>query len=163
MPRVTLTVNGRDWSGEVAEGASLLDLLRDHLRLTGAKLGCGEGQCGSCTVLADGRAVIACVTPAAAAQRVVTVEGLAGEGLAGEGRLHPVQQAFIEAQAFQCGFCTPGMIMAAAALLESNTRASEDEIREALDRHLCRCGTYPRIVQAVRAAGAAMAREARRG
>jgi nicotinate dehydrogenase subunit A len=158
MPHVTLTVNGRVWSGEVAEGASLLDLLRDQLRLTGAKLGCGEGQCGSCTVLADGRAVIACVTPAAAAQRVVTVEGLAVEG-----RLHPVQQAFIEAQAFQCGFCTPGMIMAAAALLERNTRASEDEIREALDRHLCRCGTYPRIVQAVRAAGAAMAREARRG
>jgi nicotinate dehydrogenase subunit A len=158
MPRVTLTVNGRAWSGDVADGASLLDLLRDHLRLTGAKLGCGEGQCGSCAVLADGRAVSACVTPAEAVQTVVTIEGLATDG-----RLHPVQQAFIDAQAFQCGFCTPGMIMAAAALLARNARAGDEEIREALDRHLCRCGTYPRIVQAVRAAGAVMTRENSRG
>ncbi len=160
MPQVTLTINGRAWSGEAAADASLLDLLRDQLQLTGPKLGCGEGQCGSCTVLVDGRAVNACITPATTADRttVVTVEGLAS----GE-RLHPVQQAFIDKQAFQCGFCTPGMILGAAALLTENPGASEADIRRSLDGHLCRCGTYPRIVDAVRAAGAVMAREGRRG
>jgi aerobic-type carbon monoxide dehydrogenase small subunit (CoxS/CutS family) len=160
MPQLTLTINGRAWTGQVPADASLLDLLRDQLRLTGAKLGCGEGQCGSCTVLLEGRAVSACLAPAAAAAQktVVTIEGLAeGE------RLHPVQQAFIDAQAFQCGFCTPGMILGAAALLAQNPSASVSEIRRALDGHLCRCGTYPRIVEAVRAAGAAMAKEAGRG
>ena len=160
MPQVTLTINGRAWSGEAHADASLLDLLRDQLQLTGAKLSCGEGQCGSCTVLVDGRAVNACMTPATAADRktVVTVEGLAS----GE-RLHPVQQAFIDKQAFQCGFCTPGMIMGAAALLAQNPGASEEDIRGSLDGHLCRCGTYPRIVDAVGAAGAAMSAEGRRG
>jgi aerobic-type carbon monoxide dehydrogenase small subunit (CoxS/CutS family) len=160
MPQLTLTINGRNWSGEIRSESSLLDLLRDQLQLTGAKLGCGEGQCGSCTVLLDGRAVSACLTPAtAAAQKtVVTIEGLAS----GE-RLHPVQQAFLDAQAFQCGFCTPGMIMGAAALLAQHPSASAAEIRRALDGHLCRCGTYPRIVEAVRAAGAAMAKDAGRG
>ena len=129
MPQVTLTVNGRAWSGDVPEGASLLDLLRERVGLTGAKPGCGEGQCGSCTVLVDGRAVPACMTlaSAAAARAVVTVEGLASDG-----RLHPVQQAFIDAQAFQCGFCTPGMITEAVALLTRNADASETEIRQAL-------------------------------
>ena len=157
---MTLTVNGRAWSGDVRAGATLLDVLRDQLDLTGAKRGCGEGQCGSCTVLVTGRAVQACVTPAAtvAGQQVVTVEGLSTNG-----RLHPVQQAFIYAQAFQCGFCTPGMITGAVALLARNPRVSEPEIRRALDGHVCRCGTYPRIVAAVRAAGAVMAREPRRG
>jgi aerobic-type carbon monoxide dehydrogenase small subunit (CoxS/CutS family) len=158
MPRMTLTVNGRAWSGEVGAGASLLDVLRDQLLLTGAKRGCGEGQCGSCTVHAGNRAVRACVTPAADGQTITTVEGLATNG-----RLHPVQQAFIDAQAFQCGFCTPGMVMGAAALLTRRAQPTDAEIRQALDGHLCRCGTYPRIVQAVRAAGALMAREARRG
>ncbi len=160
MAQVTLTVNGRSWTGDVPAGATLLDLLRVELRLTGAKLGCGEGQCGSCTVLVDGRPVSACLTPAATAagKAVVTVEGLASGD-----RLHPVQQAFIDKQAFQCGFCTPGMILGAAALLAENPKASEDEIRRSLDGHLCRCGTYPRIVEAVRAAGAAMAAEGRRG
>lgn len=158
MPYVTLMVNGRAWSGEAPAGSSLLDVLREQLDLTGAKPGCGEGQCGSCTVLVEGRAVRACITPAATAQHVVTVEGLATEG-----RLHPVQQAFIETQAFQCGYCTAGMIMGAVALLAQNARASEDEIRLALEGHVCRCGTYPRIVDAVRAAGAAMGREGRRG
>jgi aerobic-type carbon monoxide dehydrogenase small subunit (CoxS/CutS family) len=160
MPQGTLTVNGRPWRGEVRDGASLLDLLRSQLELTGPKLGCGEGQCGSCTVLVDGRAVTACITPASAVMRktVVTVEGLASVG-----RLHPVQQAFIDAQAFQCGFCTPGMITGAVALLTENPTADESEIKRALGGHICRCGAYPQIVAAVRAAGAAMAKERRRG
>jgi aerobic-type carbon monoxide dehydrogenase small subunit (CoxS/CutS family) len=130
MPQVTLTVNGRRWQGDVREDATLLELLRDELRLTGTKLGCGEGQCGSCTVLVAGRAVSACTTPAAAAagQVVVTIEGLAGDG-----RLHPVQQAFLDQQAFQCGFCTPGMIVGAVALLSGNPTASDADIRQALD------------------------------
>ena len=160
MPQVTLTVNGRPWRGDARAGASLLDVLRDELHLTGPKLGCGEGQCGSCTVLVDGRAVSACITAAAAVagKAVVTVEGLA----TGD-RLHPVQQAFIDMQAFQCGFCTPGMIAGAVALLREKPTPSEAEIRQALDGHLCRCGTYPRIVEAVRAAATTMAREGRRG
>jgi nicotinate dehydrogenase subunit A len=111
-------------------------------------------------VLVDGRAVSACTTPAAAVDRatVTTVEGLAAGG-----RLHPVQQAFIDAQAFQCGFCTPGMITAAVALLDRTPSPSDDEIRRALDGHLCRCGTYPRIVEAVRAAAAVLVKERRRG
>jgi aerobic-type carbon monoxide dehydrogenase small subunit (CoxS/CutS family) len=160
MPQVTLTVNGRSWTGEVHAEATLLDVLRHDLQLTGPKLGCGEAQCGSCTVLLDGRPVNACVTPVTVAgnRAVVTVEGLA----TGD-RLHPVQQAFVDKQAFQCGYCTPGMVTAAVALLTSNPAATDDEIRRALDGHLCRCGVYPRIVEAVRAAGAAMAREAGRG
>jgi nicotinate dehydrogenase subunit A len=158
MATVTMTVNGRVWKGEVGHETTLLDVLRDHLGLTGTKYGCGEGQCGSCTVLVDGKAVPACLTAASAVRHVTTIEGLAS----GE-RLHPIQQAFIDAQAFQCGFCTPGMVMGAAALLARTPAPTDDDIRRALDGHLCRCGTYPRIVQAVRAAGAAMARGARRG
>ena len=160
MPNLTLTVNGRSWSGEVRAGTSLLDLLREQLHLTGAKLGCGEGLCGSCTVLVDRRPVAACTTEAAkvAGATVTTIEGLAPEG-----RLHPVQQAFFQAQAFQCGFCTPGMVTAAVALLERTPSADEDEIKRTLNGHLCRCGTYPRIIEAVRAAGAAMMKERRRG
>jgi len=160
MPQVTLTVNGRAWTGDVPVGASLLDLLRERVGITGAKLGCGERQCGSCTVLVEGQAVSACTTPASTAARkaVVTVEGLASDG-----KLHPVQQAFIDAQAFQCGFCTPGMITGAVALLTQNVSPSDDEIKQALEGHVCRCGTYPRVIEAVRAAAAAMAREGRRG
>jgi nicotinate dehydrogenase subunit A len=158
MPQLTLTVNGRAWSSEVAAGASLLVVLRDHVGLTGTKYGCGEGRCGSCTVLVNGRAVRSCVTRATAARTVVTVEGLTTEG-----RLHPVQQAFIDAQAFQCGFCTPGMVIGTVALLSRNPQPGDDEVRKALDGHLCRCGTYPRILEAVRAAAAVMAREGRRG
>jgi aerobic-type carbon monoxide dehydrogenase small subunit (CoxS/CutS family) len=160
MPQVMLTVNGRAWTGEVPTGATLLELLRERVGLTGAKQGCGEGQCASCTVLVDGRPVSACMTQASSVSRkaVVTIEGVAVGG-----RLHPVQQAFIDAQAFQCGFCTPGMIVGAVALLTRNVRASEAEIRQALDSHVCRCGTYSRIVAAVRAASAVMAGEGRRG
>jgi len=158
MPQVILNVNGRAWSGDVEAGASLLDVLRDRLALTGTRYGCGEGRCGSCTVLVNGRAVRSCVTPAIAARTVVTIEGLATDG-----RLHPVQQAFIDAQAFQCGFCTPGMVIGVAALLSRNPQPGDDEIRKALDGHLCRCGTYPRILEAVKAAAAVIAKEGRRG
>jgi len=159
MPQVTLTVNGRPFQGESRNGASLLAVLRDDLHLTGPKLGCGEGQCGSCTVLVDGRAVPACITPVAAVtgKAIVTIEGLA----AGD-TLHPVQQAFIDQQGFQCGFCTPGMIAGVVALLREKATPSDSEIRQALEGHLCRCGTYPRIVEAVRAASAAMAKAGRR-
>ena len=160
MAQLTLTVNGRAWTGEVHADTSLLELLREQLRLTGAKLGCGEGQCGSCTVIVDGRAVAACTTPAFAAAQasIVTIEGLA----TGE-RLHPLQQAFLDNQAFQCGFCTAGMITASAALLGRNGAPDDAEIKRALEGHICRCGTYQRIVDAVRAAAVVMAREARRG
>ena len=159
MADLMLTVNGKSWRGNVPDGASLLDVLREYLDLTGTKRGCGEGQCGSCTVLADGRAVRACVTPASAAGRsIVTIEGLARDG-----RLHPLQQAFIDSQAFQCGYCTPGMIMGAAALLAKTARPTDHEIRQSLDGHLCRCGTYPRVVDAVRRASEALAQETRRG
>jgi nicotinate dehydrogenase subunit A len=158
MPRLTLMVNGREWSGEAPEGATLLDVLREHVALTGTKYGCGEGRCGSCTVLANGRAVRSCQARAASVRSVTTIEGLARDG-----RLHPVQQAFIDAEAFQCGFCTPGMILGATALLARIANPSDDQIRQALDGHLCRCGTYPRIIDAVKAAGAALAAEGRRG
>jgi aerobic-type carbon monoxide dehydrogenase small subunit (CoxS/CutS family) len=160
MPTLTVTVNGRTWTGDVPADATLLDVLRDHLDLTGAKRGCGEGQCGSCTVLLGGRPVNACVTAAktAVGHDVTTIEGMARGGA-----LHPVQQAFIDAQAFQCGFCTPGMITAVVALLTRTPRPDDAQIRGALEGHVCRCGTYPRIVQAVNAAAIAMATEDRRG
>ena len=160
MPNLTLLVNGRSWSGDVPSGISLLELLREQLHLMGPKFGCGEGLCGSCTVLVDRRPVAACTTQAAtvAGARITTIEGLAPEG-----RLHPVQQAFIQAQAFQCGFCTPGMVTAAIALLERTPSPSEDEIKRTLNGHLCRCGAYPRIIEAVHAAGAAMRAERRSG
>lgn len=157
MARISLTVNGRPWQGDVPADATLLDVLRDHVELTGTKYGCGEGRCGSCTVLVNGRAVRSCVTRASSVRAVVTIEGLATEG-----HLHPVQEAFLEAQAFQCGFCTPGMILGAAALLARTTAPTDDQITQALDGHVCRCGTYPRIIEAVKAAGAAMAATERR-
>ena len=127
---------------------SLADLkvLREQLGLTGTKYGCGVAQCGACTVLLDGRAVRSCRTPASSAsgKRVVTIEGLArGE------HLHPVQQAFLEAEAFQCGYCTPGMIVAAAALLDAHPHPTENDIIAATNGNICRCGTYPRILQAI--------------
>jgi aerobic-type carbon monoxide dehydrogenase small subunit (CoxS/CutS family) len=146
VPQIKLTVNGKAHTLDAERGETLLDLLRHRLRLTGAKSGCGEGQCGACAVLVEGRAVRACVTPAATAdrKRVTTIEGLS----AGQ-ELHPVQRAFLEKEAFQCGFCTPGMIVASAALLERNPAPGAAAVREALNGHLCRCGTYPRIVEAV--------------
>ena len=155
MPTYRLTVNGRRHEIEAEPGDSLLSLLRDDLVLTGTKYGCGEGQCGACTVLVDGRAVRSCVTRAAAVdgRAITTIEGLAEHG-----RLHPVQEAFLEVEALQCGYCTPGMIMAAVGLLREHPDPSEADVARLLDRNICRCGTYPRIVRAVRLAAGRLRR-----
>ena len=128
-------------------------MLRDRLQLTGTKYGCGEGQCGACTVLLDGRAMRSCRVElsAAAGKQVTTIEGLEHDG-----RLHPVQAAFLEAEAFQCGYCTPGMILAAVALLAAEPNPTAEEIAARLSGNLCRCGTYPRIVAAVQLAARAV-------
>ena len=154
--RVSLRVNRRPVECDVDPSLRLLDLLRDRLHLTGTKEGCGEGECGACTVLLDGRPVNSCLVLAAQAdgKDVVTVEGLSVEG-----RLHPVQQAFVETGAVQCGFCTPGFVVSAAALLQANPSPSDEEIRTALEGNLCRCTGYTKIVEAVRRA-AEIAREA---
>jgi nicotinate dehydrogenase subunit A len=151
----TIRVNGQAHQVVARAGRSLLAVLRDDLDLTGSKYGCGEGQCGACTVLVDGRPTRSCVTAAASVaggggRAVMTIEGLAGESL------HPLQQAFIDEGAMQCGYCTPGMIMAAAGLLRRVPDPGEAEIRRALQGNVCRCGTYPRIVSAVRKAAAAL-------
>jgi aerobic-type carbon monoxide dehydrogenase small subunit (CoxS/CutS family) len=149
---VVLTVNGKRYSQDVPAEENLLSVLRDRLGLTGTKYGCGEGQCGACTVLVDDRAVRSCQVTAreASGKRVTTIEGLASGA-----RLHPVQAAFLEVEAFQCGFCTPGFIVAAAALLSSNKSPSDEDISGALAGNICRCCTYPRIVDAVRLASRA--------
>ena len=144
-----IQVNGSVRSIAGDPDRSLLGVLRDEMGLTGAKYGCGEAQCGACVVLLDGQPVPACVTT------VRSVEGgavLTIEGLEQDGQLHPVQEAFLEADALQCGYCTPGMILAVVALLARNADPSEPEIIEALQKHLCRCGVYRRIVTAVRLA-----------
>jgi nicotinate dehydrogenase subunit A len=160
MPRnVRLRVNGASRSVPAEPERPLLGILRDELELTGAKYGCGEGQCGACTVLVGGRPTRACITSleAAAAGPVTTIEGLA------RGRtLHPLQAAFIEHGAMQCGYCIPGMIMSALGLLERNPDPGEPEIRSAPQGNICRCGTHPRIVQAVRSAATAMRKAASR-
>jgi carbon-monoxide dehydrogenase small subunit len=145
--KVALTVNGERKEAEVWEGESLLFALRERLGLPGSKNACEQGECGSCSVLLDGRLVCACLVLAAQAEGhdVVTVEGLAQDG-----RLHPVQEAFSETGAVQCGFCTPGLIVATADLLQRNPTPSEDEIREALSGNLCRCTGYAKIFDAVR-------------
>jgi aerobic-type carbon monoxide dehydrogenase small subunit (CoxS/CutS family) len=149
-----LIVNGSERRVEAPPGESLLAVLRDRLQLTGAKYGCGEGQCGACTVLLDGRAVRSCRIEAAdaAGKKILTIEGLEQAG----GRLHPVQAAFLAAEAFQCGYCTPGMIVAAVGLLQKQPNPSEEEIAAGLAGNICRCGTYPRIVAAVKQAARAM-------
>ncbi len=157
--RFELLVNGAARTVVTDPRRPLLDVLREDLGLTGTKYGCGEGQCRACTVLVDGRPALSCLTPVAraAGARVVTIEGLA----AGEA-LHPVQQAFLEEGAMQCGYCVPGMILTAVALLESNPDPSAGQIVAALNGNLCRCCGYPRIIAAVRRA-AALRRQARRG
>ena len=147
--KVVLTVNGERRETEVWEGESLLFALRERLGLPGSKNACEQGECGSCSVLLDGRLVCSCLVLAAQADGhdVVTVEGLAQDG-----QLHPVQEAFAETGAVQCGFCTPGLIVATADLLQRNPTPSEDEIREALSGNLCRCTGYAKIFDAVRAA-----------
>jgi len=141
-----LRVNGVEHAVALEPDRNLLYVLREELGLTGTKYGCGEGECGACKVLVDGVAVRGCQTPIgeAAGRSITTVEGLArGE------QLHPVQQAFVDAAAFQCGFCTPGMVIAVVALLSHNPRPSDAEVRAALDGNLCRCGGYLRILDAV--------------
>lgn len=149
MRVVELQVNGTKRRAEVDSQRSLLSVLRDELDLTGAKYGCGQGQCGACTVLVDGRAVRSCVTPAisVAGKPITTIEGLEQNG-----RLHPLQEAFLATDALQCGYCTTGMIMAGVGFLMKNPHPSEAEILRQMEGNICRCGTYPRVVAAIRQA-----------
>jgi xanthine dehydrogenase YagT iron-sulfur-binding subunit len=145
-----LLVNGKSYSLGPDPRTTLLDTLREHLHLTGSKKGCDQGQCGACTVLIDGERVLSCLTLAVAVQgkAVTTIEGLAKPG----GRLHPMQQAFIDEDAFQCGYCTPGQILSAVACVAEGHAKSDDEIREYMSGNLCRCGAYPKIVAAIKRA-----------
>ncbi|HEY1342522.1 MAG TPA: (2Fe-2S)-binding protein [Bryobacteraceae bacterium] len=150
MARITeLDVNGARRRVDADSDRTLLSVLRDDLDLTGAKYGCGEGQCAACTVLLDGQPVRSCITKvgAAAGKRILTIEGLAHQG-----KLHPVQEAFLEADAMQCGWCTPGMILGAVALLQRNGNPTDAEIVTGMNGHICRCGTYPRVVKAIHSA-----------
>jgi xanthine dehydrogenase YagT iron-sulfur-binding subunit len=146
---VTLNVNGVEYTLALEPRVTLLDALREHLGLTGTKKGCNHGECGACTVHLDGRRVNACLTLAisTAGQRVTTIEGLGQPG-----RLHPMQQAFIDQDAFQCGYCTPGQIMSAVACVQEGHAGSPEEIREWMSGNLCRCSAYPQIVAAIRQA-----------
>jgi len=152
LPEVRFRVNGRDYRSAVDARVTLLDLVRERLQLTGTKKGCNFGECGACTVHLDGRRVNACMVLAASldGREITTVEGLA-EG----DDLHPVQQAFIDHDGFQCGFCTPGQVMSAVALIEEGHAGSDAEIREWMSGNLCRCSAYPQIVAAVNAAAGA--------
>jgi nicotinate dehydrogenase subunit A len=148
-----LNINGRAYTTEVDAESSLLFVLRDHLDLTGSKYGCGEGQCGACTVLIDGKSRRSCITRVGdvAQRQITTIEGLAqGE------RLHPVQQAFLDEGAMQCAYCTSGMIMTAVSLLNAKRDSSAAEIARSMEGNICRCGTQPRIVLAVQRAAKAM-------
>jgi aerobic-type carbon monoxide dehydrogenase small subunit (CoxS/CutS family) len=150
MAKVTdLNVNGKKMTVDVDATASLLSVLRNDLHLTGSKYGCGEGQCGACTVLLDGQPVRSCITQVARAtgKQITTIEGLERDG-----NLHPLQDAFIKADAMQCAYCTSGMIMAAAGLLKKNAKPTRDEIIEGMNGNICRCGTYQRIIEAIQIA-----------
>ncbi len=151
--RFTIRVNGRDCEVQAEPETPLLYVLRNDLKLAGTRFGCGEGQCGACNVLFDGHAVQSCDTPlwSVPGHEVTTVEGLSGAG-----GLHPVQQAFLDEQAIQCGYCIDGIIISAVALLRRNPDPSDAELREALDRNLCRCGTHVRVLRAIRRAAQAM-------
>jgi xanthine dehydrogenase YagT iron-sulfur-binding subunit len=146
---MALRVNGQDHALSADARTTVLDALREHLGLTGSKKGCDHGQCGACTVLADGRRIVSCLTLAIAAQgsEITTIEGLAKGD-----ELHPMQQAFIEQDAFQCGYCTPGQIMSAIACVKEGHAASEEDIREYMSGNICRCAAYPNIVAAVKQA-----------
>jgi len=147
--RMTLHVNDSKHRIETDTARSLLNVLRDELSLMGSKYGCGEGQCGACTVLIDGRPRRSCITPvgATAEKQIATIESMEKNG-----QLHPLQEAFMEKEAMQCGYCSAGMIMSGVALLEKNQNPSENEIVQFMNGNICRCGTYPRIVDAIRQA-----------
>jgi aerobic-type carbon monoxide dehydrogenase small subunit (CoxS/CutS family) len=154
MPKtIDLEVNGKKYPVNYPPDTPLLYVLRDELGLTGSKYGCGEGQCGACTVLIGGAPRRSCQIPvsAGAAKPITTIEGLEKEG-----RLHPVQQAFLDAGAFQCAFCTSGMIMSSVGLLQTNSNPSQSEIIQSLQGNICRCGTHPRVIDAVRQAAKMM-------
>ena len=152
MSAVVLIVNGEERHVDAPPQESLLSVLRNCLDLTGTKYGCGEGQCGACTVLLNGMPARACLTSLSAAihKKIVTVEGLERSG-----KLHPVQEAFLAEEAFQCGYCTSGMIMSAVALLSNNPRPNETQIKRAMNGNICRCGTYPRVIAAIQRAATA--------
>ena len=152
MREILLNVNGAEHRVSAAEDEMLLYVLRDRLNLTGTKYGCGEGQCGACTVVIDGRPTRSCQMHASAVsgRKITTIEGLEADG-----KLHPVQQAFLDEEAFQCSYCTPGMILSAVGLLKANPKPSDDDIIRGMNGNICRCGTYPRIVAAIRRAAEA--------
>ena len=156
MPVLTMVLNGNETSVEVESGDLLADVLRDKLHLIGTKIGCGEGECGACTVLVDGLAVTSCIYPALKAngRQITTIEGLKKDG-----RLHAIQEAFIECTAAQCGYCTPGMIMSAYALLSENPHPSAEQIKESISGNLCRCTGYYQIVEAIQLAAQRLAEE----
>jgi aerobic-type carbon monoxide dehydrogenase small subunit (CoxS/CutS family) len=150
MPNITvLNVNGKKLTVNVDPQTSLLSVLRNDLDLTGTKYGCGEAQCGACTVLIDGQQTRSCITPVGkvANKQITTIEGLEKDG-----QLHPLQEAFLKADAMQCGYCTPGMIMSGVALLSKNAKPTREEIVQHINGNICRCGTYLRIVAAVQMA-----------
>jgi nicotinate dehydrogenase subunit A len=149
----TLRINGRTHQVEAEPSDSLLSVLRHDLGLSGSKYGCGEGHCGACTVLVDGETTRSCVTGIGrlGGKSITTIEAI-GQG----DRLHPVQQAFLDVEAFQCGYCTPGMVMAAIGLLRHHSDPSDEDIARVMDRNVCRCGTFPRIVRAIKLAAGRM-------
>ncbi len=151
--QIKLSVNKKQYELEVEPYWTLAECLRDELGLLGVKVSCNEGECGACTILMDGEPICSCMTLAVEAdsKNIETIEGLSAEG-----ELHPVQQAFIEHHGMQCGFCTPGMILSAKALLDKNPDPSEYEVREAISGNLCRCGAYPKIVKSILTAAARM-------
>ncbi len=147
---IVLNVNNQEYEVLVKPQQTLLEVLRETVGLTGTKSGCNEGSCGACTVLVDNKPTLACSTLAIAAEgkEIMTIEGLAGE----DGKLHPIQQSFVENGAIQCGFCTPGMVLSAKSLLDRNSKPNEEEIKEALGGNLCRCTGYAKIIKAVKVA-----------
>jgi len=174
MPAIILNINGGEHKVDAAPGESLLSVLRNRLGLTGTKYGCGEGACGACTVLLQSsgketpKAIRSCLPPAAgfAGQKIITIEGMVQNGEStpagakpAQSGLHSVQQAFLDEEAFQCGYCTSGMIMSAVALLKANANPSDEEIVDQMNGNICRCGTYPRIVAAIRRAAQAEKKE----